>query len=94
MFIWRFNSDIRLTIFKIYNTYFQNNEVSAKNKKLRTIMSHILNSEGKIKEAENTCSRRIQAEQSRDQDINHAQQQKCKLENDFSLVIKELGSGL
>lgn len=57
-------------------------------------MNEILSSENKIKEAENTCSRKIQTEQNRDQDINLAQQQKCKLENDFSLMIDEIGSGL
>lgn len=57
-------------------------------------MNEILNSENKIKEAENTCSRKIQTEQNRDQDIKLAQQQKSKLENDFSLMIEEIGSGL
>jgi len=57
-------------------------------------MNEILNCENKIKETEDTCSRRIQVEQTRDQDINLAQQQKCKLENDFSLMIDEIGSGL
>jgi len=56
-------------------------------------MNEILNSENKIKDAENTCSRKIQAEQTRDQDINLAQQQKSKLENDFSLTIEEMESG-
>jgi len=57
-------------------------------------MNEILNCENKIKETENTCSRRIQVEETRDQDINLAQQQKCKLENDFSLMVDEIGSGL
>jgi len=57
-------------------------------------MNDILNCEKRIKEAEDTCSRKIQAEQTRDQDIKLAQQQKCKLENDFSLMIDKIGSGL
>ena len=73
--------------------YFQNNKVNAKNAKLRNIMNEILNCENSIKDAENICSRNIQAEQTRDQDIKFAQQQKSKLENDFSLTINEMGSG-
>ncbi|XP_071634268.1 structural maintenance of chromosomes protein 5 [Temnothorax longispinosus] len=69
-----------------------NNKVQAKNTKLRNIMNDILSCENKIKEAENICSRNIQAEQTRDQDIKLAQQQKSKLENDFSLMIEEIGS--
>ncbi|XP_012059137.1 PREDICTED: structural maintenance of chromosomes protein 5 [Atta cephalotes] len=69
-----------------------NNKVNAKNAKLRNIMNEILNSENSIKDAENICSRNIQAEQTRDQDIKFAQQQKSKLENDFSLTINEMGS--
>ncbi|XP_071557366.1 structural maintenance of chromosomes protein 5 [Temnothorax nylanderi] len=69
-----------------------NNKVQAKNTKLRNIMNDILSCENKIKEVENTCSRKIQAEQTRDQDIKLAQQQKSKLENDFSLMIEEIGS--
>lgn len=57
-------------------------------------MDKILNTEGKIKEVEDTCLRRIQAEETRDQDINLLQQKKSKLENDLSLMIKEIGSGL
>lgn len=57
-------------------------------------MDGILSCESKVKEEEDTCSRKIQAEQTRDQDINLAQQQKCKLENDFALTIDEMGSGL
>jgi len=56
-------------------------------------MNEILSSENKIKDVEDTCSRKIQTEQTRDQDINLAQQQKSKLENDFSLTIEEMGSG-
>lgn len=74
--------------------FFQNNKVSAKNKKLKDIMHEIFKCETKIKEAESTSLRKIQAEQTRDQDIKLAQQQKSKLENDFSLTIKEIGSGL
>ncbi|KAL0107255.1 hypothetical protein PUN28_015650 [Cardiocondyla obscurior] len=69
-----------------------NKNVQAKNKKLRNIMNEILNCENSIKEAEHTCSRKIQMEQTRDQDIKLAQQQKCKLENDLSLMIDEVGS--
>lgn len=56
-------------------------------------MNEILNSENSIKDAEDIRSRKIQAEQTRDQDIKFAQQQKSKLENDFSLTINEMGSG-
>ncbi|XP_012530407.1 structural maintenance of chromosomes protein 5 [Monomorium pharaonis] len=69
-----------------------NNKVQTKNKKLKNIMNEILNCENKIKDVEETCSRQIQTEQNRDQEINLAQQQKSKLENDFSLVINEFGS--
>ncbi|XP_072759051.1 structural maintenance of chromosomes protein 5 [Anoplolepis gracilipes] len=68
------------------------NEVNAKNKKLKTIINEILSYENRIKESENTCSRRIQTEQTRDQDIKLAQQQKSKLENDFSLMVNEIGT--
>lgn len=61
--------------------------------KLRNCMDEILSCENKIKETENICSRKIQTEQTRDQDINLVQQQKCKLENDFSLMIDKIGSG-
>lgn len=57
-------------------------------------MTKILQIENEIKEIENECSRKIQAEQNRDQDINLAQQQKSKLDNDLSLMIKDIGSGL
>ncbi|KYQ56942.1 Structural maintenance of chromosomes protein 5 [Trachymyrmex zeteki] len=69
-----------------------NNKVNAKNAKLKNIMNEILNSENSIKDAEDIRSRKIQAEQTRDQDIKFAQQQKSKLENDFSLTINEMGS--
>lgn len=57
-------------------------------------MSKILQIENEIKDIEDECSRRIQVEQNRDQDIHLAQQQKSKLDNDLSLMIKDIGSGL
>lgn len=57
------------------------------------MINEILSYENRIKESENTCSRRIQVEENRDQEINLAQQQKSKLENDFSLMINEIGTG-
>ncbi|XP_035736266.1 structural maintenance of chromosomes protein 5-like [Vespa mandarinia] len=60
--------------------------------KAKEVMRKILEIENEIKEIENECSRRIQAEQNRDQDINLAQQQKNKLDNDLSLMIKDIGS--
>ncbi|KAK2582225.1 hypothetical protein KPH14_004573 [Odynerus spinipes] len=60
--------------------------------KTNRLMTEIVRSENDIKETENSCSRRIQAEQSRDQDISLAQQQKSKLDNDLSLMIKDIGS--
>ncbi|KAL6263333.1 hypothetical protein P5V15_006130 [Pogonomyrmex californicus] len=69
-----------------------NNKVYTKNTKLKNIMNEILSCENKIKEAENTCSHKIQTEQSRDENVNLAQQQKCKLENDFALMVNEIGS--
>ncbi|RLU20141.1 hypothetical protein DMN91_006747 [Ooceraea biroi] len=69
-----------------------NNKVYAKNTKVKNMMNNILTCENRIKESENTCSRRIQVEQNRDQDINLAQQQKCKLENDLFLMIDDIGS--
>lgn len=56
-------------------------------------MTKILQIESEIKDIEDECSRRIQAEQNRDQDIHLAQQQKSKLDNDLSLMIKDIGSG-
>lgn len=76
------------------NAHFQNNKVNAKNTKLKAVINEILSCENRIKESENTCSCRIQAEQNRDRDIKLAQQQKSKLENDFSLMINETGTGL
>ncbi|EFN85556.1 structural maintenance of chromosomes protein 5 [Harpegnathos saltator] len=69
-----------------------NKKTHVKNTHLRSIMDKILCSENKIKEAENTCSCRCQAEQTRDQDIKLLQQKKCKFENDLSLMINEIGS--
>ncbi|XP_050458298.1 structural maintenance of chromosomes protein 5 [Cataglyphis hispanica] len=69
-----------------------NNKVNAKNMKLKSVINEILSCENRIKESENTCSRRIQTEENRDQDIKLAQQQKSKLENDFSLMINEIGT--
>lgn len=57
-------------------------------------MNDIHSCENKIKNANDTCSQRIQTEQTRDQDIKLAQNQKSKLENDFALTIDEVGSGL
>lgn len=57
-------------------------------------MNEILNIETKIKDAEDVCSRQIQTEQNRDEEINLLQQKKCKLENDLSLMINEIGTGL
>jgi len=78
----------------MYYVFFQSNKVKAKNAKSKGIMDEIFGCENQIKEIENVCSRRIQTEQSRDQEINFAQQQKSKLENDFSLIIEEIKSGL
>ncbi|XP_011880783.1 PREDICTED: structural maintenance of chromosomes protein 5 [Vollenhovia emeryi] len=69
-----------------------NNKVHAKNTNLKNILNDILAYENKIKETEEICSRKIQSEESREQDIKRAEQQKCKLENDFSLTIEEVGS--
>ncbi|XP_025994604.1 structural maintenance of chromosomes protein 5 [Solenopsis invicta] len=69
-----------------------NKKVEAKNTKSRNLINEILQCENRIKDAENTCSRKIQMEQNRDQEINLAQQQKSKLENDFALTIEEFGS--
>ncbi|KMQ84018.1 structural maintenance of chromosomes protein 5-like protein, partial [Lasius niger] len=85
----KMKSDI-ITLKKSLNDH--NNKVSAKNTKLKSIINEILSYENRIKESENTCSHRIQAEENRDQDINLAQQQKSKLENDFSLMINEIGT--
>lgn len=72
---------------------FQGNKVQAKKTKLKNIMDEIISYDDKIKDTQDTYSRKIQAEQNRDQDINLAQQQKCKLENDLSRMIDEIGSG-
>ncbi|XP_015177763.1 PREDICTED: structural maintenance of chromosomes protein 5 [Polistes dominula] len=75
----------------IINDY-NKNKIIAKSSEANEVMNNILQVENEIKEAEEECSRRIQAEQNRDQDINLVQQQKSKLVNDLSLMIKDIGS--
>lgn len=62
--------------------------------KLRNMIDEVFGCETRIKEAENKCLRKIQMEENRDQEINCAQQQKSKLENDLSLAINKIGLGL
>lgn len=69
-----------------------NNKVYASMNATTTLMNEILQCENDVKETENACSRRIQAEKARDQDIYLAQQQKSKLDNDLKLMIKDIDS--
>ncbi|XP_067207450.1 structural maintenance of chromosomes protein 5 [Linepithema humile] len=85
--------EMKSDMTKLKNTLnSHNNKVKEKNAKSRSIMDEILGCDNKIKEAESTCLRRIHTEENRDRDIHLAQQQKSKLENDFSLMINEIGS--
>lgn len=58
------------------------------------MMDDILDCDNNIKDCENTCKHRIQMEETRDHDIDIAQQQKSKLDNDLLLMLKDIGSGL
>ncbi|XP_053989694.1 LOW QUALITY PROTEIN: structural maintenance of chromosomes protein 5 [Hylaeus volcanicus] len=70
----------------------QNSVADHKNKvsKLKRMMDDILDCENNIKECENTCKQRIQTEEARDHDINVAEQQKNKLDNDLSAILKDI----
>ncbi|KAI4478557.1 hypothetical protein M0804_011880 [Polistes exclamans] len=88
--IQKIQSDINMQQ-NIINDY-NKNKIIEKSSKANEVMTNILKVENEIKESENECSSRIQAEQNRNQDINLAQQQKNKLDNDLSLMIKDIGS--
>ncbi|KAI4489641.1 hypothetical protein M0802_010900 [Mischocyttarus mexicanus] len=75
----------------IINDY-NKNKIVVKSSQANEVITKILRDENEITEKENECSRRVQAEQNREQDINLAQQQKSKLDNDLSLIIKDIGS--
>ncbi|KAG9429029.1 structural maintenance of chromosomes protein 5 [Apis mellifera carnica] len=68
------------------------NKIKIKNSKLKKMMDDILDCDNNIKDCENTCKHRIQMEEARDHDIDIAQQQKSKLDNDLLLMLKDIGS--
>ncbi|XP_076169145.1 structural maintenance of chromosomes 5 isoform X2 [Ptiloglossa arizonensis] len=73
------------------STTDNNNKVNAKTIRLKRILDEILDCENIIRDCENTCKQRIQTEEARDHDIDVAEQQKHKLENDLSLTLKDIG---
>ncbi|CAL7950406.1 unnamed protein product [Xylocopa violacea] len=68
------------------------NKVNNRTVKLKKMMDDILECENKIRFCENECKQRIETEKARDHDIEVAQQQKNKLDNDLSLMLKDIGS--
>ncbi|XP_076749456.1 structural maintenance of chromosomes 5 isoform X2 [Xylocopa sonorina] len=68
------------------------NKVNNRTMKLKNIMDDILECKNKIRFCENECEQRIETEKARDRDINVAKQQKSKLDNDLSLMLKDIGS--
>ncbi|XP_015433616.1 PREDICTED: structural maintenance of chromosomes protein 5 [Dufourea novaeangliae] len=69
-----------------------NSKVSIKTTKLKRMMDDVLECENRIKECEISCKQRIQTEEARDHDIEVAQQQKNKLDNDLTLILNDIGS--
>ncbi|CAK9827391.1 Structural maintenance of chromosomes protein 5 [Anthophora retusa] len=67
-------------------------KIKVSTSKLKKMMDDILECEDNIRECENTCKQRIQTEEARDHDIDLAQQQKNKLDNDLLLMLKDIGS--
>lgn len=62
--------------------------------KLKKMIDNIVDYENDVKDCENSCKQRIQIEEARDHDIDIAQKQKKKLDNDLLLMLKDIGSGL
>lgn len=58
------------------------------------MMDDIQDRDNNVRDCENACKQRIQAEKARDHDIDVAQQQKNKLDNDLLVMLKDIGSGL
>ncbi|XP_034178803.2 structural maintenance of chromosomes 5 [Osmia lignaria lignaria] len=69
-----------------------NNKVRIKTSKMKGMLNDILEFENGIKEHETACKHRIQVEEARDHDIDVVKQQKNKLEDDLSLILKGIGS--
>ncbi|CAK9812836.1 Structural maintenance of chromosomes protein 5 [Anthophora plagiata] len=67
-------------------------KIKVNTSKLKKMMDDILECEDNIRECENACKQRIQTEEARDHDIDLAQQQKNKLDNDLLLMLKDIGS--
>lgn len=59
---------------------------------MKGMLDDILELEKSIKEHETTCKHRIQVEEARDHDIDVVKQQKNKLEDDLSLILKGIES--
>ncbi|KOC65567.1 Structural maintenance of chromosomes protein 5 [Habropoda laboriosa] len=87
--IERIKSEIHLLKNSITD---HNYKIKIKTTKLKKMMDDILECENNIRESENGCKQRIQIEEARDHDIDLAQQQKNKLDNDLLLMLKDIGS--
>lgn len=57
------------------------------------MLDDILDCENNVRECENTCKHKIRMEEARDNDIDVARQQKSKLDNDLSIILKDIESG-
>ncbi|XP_076630120.1 structural maintenance of chromosomes 5 isoform X2 [Colletes latitarsis] len=68
-----------------------NNKVNMKAAKLKKLIDDVLDCENNIKDCENKCKQRIQIEEARNHDIDVAKLQKHKLDNDLSLMLKDIG---
>ncbi|XP_043597499.1 structural maintenance of chromosomes protein 5 [Bombus pyrosoma] len=68
------------------------NKVKIKDMKLKKMIDNIVDCENDVKDCENSCKQRIQVEEARDHDIDIAQKQKKKLDNDLLLMLKDIGS--
>ncbi|XP_017753000.1 PREDICTED: structural maintenance of chromosomes protein 5 [Eufriesea mexicana] len=68
------------------------NKVRIKISKLKKLMDDIQDCDNNVRDCENACKQRIQMEKARDHDIDVAQQQKNKLDNDLSVMLKDIGS--
>ncbi|KAG7188677.1 hypothetical protein KM043_008299 [Ampulex compressa] len=68
------------------------NKIYIKTSKIRNTTNEILECENDIKDSEVRCTRKIQAQKNRDQEINLTQQQKSRLDNDLVLLVEEIGS--
>ncbi|XP_043259904.1 structural maintenance of chromosomes protein 5 isoform X1 [Colletes gigas] len=69
-----------------------NNKINMKVAKHKKLLDDILDCENNIRDCGNKCKQRIQIEETRNHDIDVAKLQKYKLDNDLSLMLKDIGS--